>query len=122
MHVIEGGAGKEGFTAAERPACGRWRAAPALDGLWPEYNHHGNQTGQYSGSLPPRHAGSQILFADRHSGRLIAPGPGHPFHWDGTLETLPAGIDASASGCPRQVSSAPRRIRAAAAASPPVSA
>jgi hypothetical protein len=24
-----------------------------FDGLWPEYNHHGNHTGRYFGSLPP---------------------------------------------------------------------
>jgi len=42
----------------------------------------------------PRHADLQILFADRRSGRLIARGRTIPFRWDGTLESLPAGIDA----------------------------
>jgi hypothetical protein len=85
----------EAFTAAERPDL--WslaRDGRLFDGLWPEYNHHGNHTGRYFGSLHPRHADSQVLFADRRSGRLIARGRTIPFHWDGTLETLPAGIDA----------------------------
>jgi hypothetical protein len=61
----------EAFTAAERPDL--WslaRDGRLFDGLWPEYNHHGNDTGRYFGSLHPRYADSQVLFADRRSGRL----------------------------------------------------
>jgi hypothetical protein len=85
----------EAFTAAERPDL--WSRAyegQIFEGLWPAYNHHGNHTGRYFGALVPRHADLQILFADRRSGRLIARGRTIPFRWDGTLETLPAGIDA----------------------------
>jgi hypothetical protein len=82
-------------TAAERPDL--WSQAhdeSVFDGLWPEYNVHGNHTGQYFGSLFPRHADVQVLFTDRRSGHLVARGRTIPFRWDGTLDDLPAGIDA----------------------------
>jgi hypothetical protein len=85
----------EAFTAAERPDL--WSRAydgRIFEDLWPAYNHHGNHTGRYFSSLVPRHADLQILLADRRSGRLVARGRTIPFHWDGTLKTLPAGIDA----------------------------
>src|ERR1039457_1090603 len=44
----------EAFTAAERPDL--WslaRDGRLFDGLWPEYNHHGNHTGRYFGSVHP---------------------------------------------------------------------
>jgi hypothetical protein len=85
----------EAFTAAERPDLwAQAREGGLFDGVWPEYNNHGNHTGRYFGSLFPRHADLQILFTDRRSGRLVARGRTIPFHWDGALETLPAGIDA----------------------------
>jgi len=85
----------EAFTAAERPDLwSRARDGRLFEGVWPEYNGHGNHTGRYFGSLFPRHADLQILFVDRRSDRLIARGRTIPFRWDGTLRTLPAGIDA----------------------------
>ena len=85
----------DAFTAAERPDL--WAAAREqglFDDVWPEYNMHGNHTGQYFGSLFPRHADLQVLFTDRRSGRIIGRGRTIPFRWDGTLENLPSGIDA----------------------------
>jgi hypothetical protein len=85
----------EVFTAAERPDLwAQARESGLFNGVWPEYNHHGNHSGQYFSSLYPRHAGLQVLFTDGRSGQLIARGRTIPFHWDGALETLPAGIDA----------------------------
>jgi hypothetical protein len=85
----------EAVTAAERPDL--WSRASEdriFDGVWPAYNHHGDHSGQYFGSLFPRFADFQVLFTDRRSGALIAQGRTIPFRWDGTLDDLPAGIDA----------------------------
>ncbi|MGO9342301.1 MAG: N-acetyltransferase [Acidimicrobiales bacterium] len=83
------------FTASERPDL--WALARderPFESLWPEYNHHGNHTGEYFGSLVPDRADFQVLFVDRRSDRLIARARTIPFRWDGTLADLPAGIDA----------------------------
>ncbi|HUI02766.1 MAG TPA: hypothetical protein VLZ77_04440 [Acidimicrobiales bacterium] len=82
-------------TAAERPDL--WHAADGgglFHDLWPEYNHHGNHTAAYFGALSARFARYQALFVDRRSERVVARGRTIPFRWDGTLEDLPAGIDA----------------------------
>src|ERR1019366_3901668 len=85
----------EVFTAAERPDLWeRARGPGVLEDLWPEYNQHGNNTGRYFGSLVPRHAHLQILLLDRRSDRLVGRGRTIPFRWAGTLQDLPAGIDA----------------------------
>jgi hypothetical protein len=85
----------EAFTAAERPDLwAKARDEGLFEGVWLEYNLHGNHTGRYFGSLFPQHADVQILFTDRRSDRLVARGRTIPFHWDARLETLPAGIDA----------------------------
>lgn len=82
-------------TAAERPELWEKVASEGLfHGVWPAYNHHGNHTGRYFSALYPRHAALQILFVDRRSGRAVARGRTIPFHWDGTLDDLPRGIDA----------------------------
>ncbi|MFZ2059027.1 MAG: hypothetical protein WAV54_16600 [Acidimicrobiales bacterium] len=95
MQVPSGSPGwLEAFTAAERPDL--WELAREqrlFDNLWPEYNLHGNNSG-YFGSLVPRHARFQVVLVDRRSERLIARARTIPFRWDGTLEDLPAGIDA----------------------------
>ena len=82
-------------TAEERPDLWELVSAQRLfDGVWPEYNHHGNHTGRYFGALVPEHAQFQVLFIDDRSGRVAARGRTIPFRWDGTLGDLPAGIDA----------------------------
>ena len=81
------------FTADERPDL--WhRSQDLFHDVWPEYNHHGNHTGKYFGALFPRHAHLQLLFLDRATDRVVARGRTIPFRWDGSLEDLPAGIDA----------------------------
>ena len=65
-----------------------------FDGVWPEYNHHGNHAGSYFGALVPTHAHLQVLFVDERSGQVVARGRTIPFRWDGSLDDLPAGIDA----------------------------
>jgi GNAT superfamily N-acetyltransferase len=83
------------FTAEERPDL--WATArneSLFDDVWPVYNMHGNNTGRYFGALFPQHAHLQVLFTDQRSGRIIGRGRTIPFRWDGTLESLPAGIDA----------------------------
>jgi GNAT superfamily N-acetyltransferase len=83
------------FTSAERPDL--WEAAReghVFDGLWPEYNRHGNHTGRYFGALFPRFSDCQVLFVDERSQRLVGRARTIPFRWDGTVVDLPAGIDA----------------------------
>lgn len=80
-------------TAAARPDL--WRAAEtAFRDAWPEYNLHGDVSGQYFGALVPRYAQYQFLVWDAHAERAVARGRTIPFTWDGTLVDLPAGIDA----------------------------
>lgn len=83
------------FTAAEWPD--RWvavREGQLFRDVWPEYNQQGNLTSRYFGQLVPRFAHLQILFVDQRSQQVVARGRTIPFRWDGTLEDLPAGIDA----------------------------
>jgi hypothetical protein len=85
----------EVFTAEERPDLWqRARDEGVFNGVWPAYNEHGNHTGQYFGALFPRWPSLQVLLTDRRSGGIIGRGRTIPFRWDGTLEDLPAGIDA----------------------------
>jgi hypothetical protein len=81
------------FTAEERPEL--WELArSAFEGVWPEYNNHGNHTGRYFGALVARHARFQVLLYDTDMECIVARGRTIPFRWDGSLEDLPAGIDA----------------------------
>lgn len=85
----------EVVTAAERPDL--WdqiRSERRFWECWPEYNQHGNHTPAYFGALVPRFADFQALFVDRRSSRVVARARTIPFRWDGSLEDLPAGIDA----------------------------
>jgi GNAT superfamily N-acetyltransferase len=80
-------------TADERPDL--WVQAEAeFRDAWPEYNQHGDVSGQYFGALVPRYAHLQFLIWDTEAEQVIARGRTIPFRWDGTLEDLPAGIDA----------------------------
>lgn len=83
------------FTAAERPDL--WehvRAERSFDGVWPEYNLHGNHAGRYFGAIFPKYADLQALVVDERTGEVAGRARTIPFAWDGTLEDLPAGIDA----------------------------
>lgn len=82
-----------GFTADERPDL--WEAAESsFHDLWPEYNHHGNDSATYFGAIVPRYAHLQVLFFDRTTQQVVARARTIPFRWDGSLEDLPRGIDA----------------------------
>ncbi|MGD0441500.1 MAG: N-acetyltransferase [Acidimicrobiales bacterium] len=80
------------FTADERPDL--WEQSRSLGDVWPEYNRHGNHTAAYFSVLLPRFAHLQVLLYDRVLERLVARGRTIPFHWDGSLQDLPRGIDA----------------------------
>jgi GNAT superfamily N-acetyltransferase len=80
-------------TADARPDL--WHEAlTAFDDVWPEYNLHGDVSGQYFGALVPRFARFQLLVWDPAAARVVARGRTIPFTWDGTLDDLPRGIDA----------------------------
>jgi GNAT superfamily N-acetyltransferase len=79
-------------TAAERPDL--WeRARTLFQGVWPEYNMHGNDTAAYFGALVPRHAHVQVLLYDTDVDEIVARGRTIPLRWDGSLDDLPSGID-----------------------------
>lgn len=80
-------------TAAERPDL--WEVSrSAFRDVWPEYNQHGNRTAEYFGELFPRFPAFQVLIFERRTERIVARGRAIPFSWDGSLDDLPAGIDA----------------------------
>lgn len=80
-------------TADERPDL--WAEAEgAFQDVWPEYNQHGDVSGEYFGALVPRHADLQFVIWDTECEEFVARGRTIPFRWDGTLSDLPAGIDA----------------------------
>ena len=84
----------EVFTAEERPDL--WERARSLfTTVWPEYNMHGNHTARYFGALYPKYAQFQVLLYEASTGGLVGRGRTIPFRWDGTLEDLPAGMDAA---------------------------
>jgi hypothetical protein len=86
-------AGLTVLTAAAAPAV--WhQAEDVFQGLWPEYNQHGDVAGEYFGVIVPRFAGFQFLLYDEAEHRPVARGRSIPFRWDGSLADLPAGIDA----------------------------
>jgi hypothetical protein len=90
--VLPPGSPIEVLTAEERPDL--WERSRSLfQGVWPEYNLHGNHTA-YFRSLFPRHARFQVLLHDKSVDRIVARGRAIPFRWDGTLDDLPSGVDA----------------------------
>ena len=82
------------FTAEERPEL--WeQCAAVFDGVWPEYNRHGDVSARYFGALVPRYARWQLLLVDPDTEVVVGRGRTIPFAWDRTLDDLPAGIDAA---------------------------
>lgn len=83
----------EVFTAEQRPDL--WERARSLfTAEWPEYNMHGNNTSKYFSVLYPKFAHLQVLMYDASQDCIVGRGRTIPFRWDGTLEDLPAGMDA----------------------------
>jgi hypothetical protein len=83
----------EVFTAAARPDL--WERSRSLFTTeWPEYNMHGNHTAKYFGALYPKYAHLQVLLYDASADSVVGRGRTIPFRWDGTLDDLPAGMDA----------------------------
>jgi GNAT superfamily N-acetyltransferase len=85
--------GLEVLTADARPDL--WAESEAtFHDVWPEYNQHGDVSGEYFGALVPRYAHLQFVVRDAEAEQVVARGRTIPFRWDGTLDDLPAGIDA----------------------------
>jgi GNAT superfamily N-acetyltransferase len=82
------------FTAQERPDL--WeQAGTAMRATWPEYNLHGNRSGEYFGELVSRFARFQLLLYDAADDAVVGRGRTIPVRWDGSMEDLPTGIDAA---------------------------
>jgi hypothetical protein len=84
----------EVVTAAERPDL--WEQVlegKLFSAVWPEYNTHGSDAWKYLPATFPAHAMFQILFIDKRTEGVIARGRTIGIRWDGTLRTLPRGID-----------------------------
>jgi hypothetical protein len=82
------------ITAQERPDL--WeRARSAFKDVWPEYNLHANRSSEYFGQLMPRFAQFQLLVYDVATDQVVGRGRTIPLRWDGSLDDLPAGIDAA---------------------------
>ena len=68
----------------------RWDAV--AEGVWPEYNRHGDVLNRYWGRLDEDFAPFQFVLLD-DTDELLARGYTIPCRWDGTLAGLPRGID-----------------------------
>jgi GNAT superfamily N-acetyltransferase len=80
----------EVVTAAERPD---GRLGAPTDGIWPEYNLHGDVLNRYWGDLEDRFGDFQFVLLDDDSEEVVAYAQSAPLAWDGTVEGLPPGID-----------------------------
>jgi GNAT superfamily N-acetyltransferase len=78
--------------ASERPDLVE-RAAEATEGIWPEYNVHGEVLDRYWHRLHEDLPEFQFVLYDTGTEEILAQGHTVPFAWDGTADGLPAGID-----------------------------
>lgn len=78
-------------TAAERPDL--WERGIASESVWPEYNLHGDVLNRWWGHLDIDLPDYQFLLYDEAADAVVAEGHTGPLWWDGTDDTLPAGID-----------------------------
>ncbi len=62
--------------------------------MWPEYNKHGAVMNRYWGRLYTDFPDYQFVMLDEEADEVLAEGHSLPCRWDGTVEGLPAGIDA----------------------------
>jgi hypothetical protein len=65
-----------------------------LDDVWPEYNKHGDVLNRYWGRLWTDFPQFQFVLYDETNDAVLGKGHTIPCTWDGTVEGLPAGIDA----------------------------
>ena len=63
------------------------------EGVWPEYNMHGDVMNEYWGRMLDEFSEYQFLMYDDETDDLLAEGHTIPTPWQGTLEALPTGID-----------------------------
>ena len=91
-------AGLAAYTWSERPDLAE-RAEALEPEVWPEYNLHSDVVGAYWGCLREAFSDFQFVIVDEAAAdELVAEGHSIPCGWDGTIEGLPAGIDAAIEG------------------------
>ncbi|MGH2789172.1 MAG: hypothetical protein ACRDJV_14915 [Actinomycetota bacterium] len=64
-----------------------------FEGVWPEYNVHGDVMNEYWDSLYDEFPDYQFVLYDDESGEVVAEGHSIPCRWDGSAGGLPGGID-----------------------------
>jgi hypothetical protein len=88
--------------------------------VWPEYNRHGDVLNVYWNRLYEVFPDYQFVLYDQESDEVLAEGHTVPTTWDGTVEGLGPGIDASIAGFElRARGGAPSALCALAAEIPP---
>ena len=66
--------------------------------VWPEYNTHGDVLNRYWSRMIDEFPQFQYVLYDDETEEVLGEGHSLPCVWDGTIEGLPAGIDAVAEG------------------------
>jgi hypothetical protein len=79
-------------TAAERPDL--WDRGIPSEGVWPEYNKHGDVLSRWWGHLDEDLPEFQFVLHDEATDDVVAEGLTAPIWSDGAEQTLPPGIDA----------------------------
>lgn len=78
---------------AERPEL--WDQIEDLSSrVWPEYNLHGDVTGEHWGRLYEDFPDFQFVLYDEPTAQVLCEGHTIPCSWDGSVDGLPEGIDA----------------------------
>lgn len=80
------------YTADERPDL--WERGIPSESVWPEYNLHGDELNRWWEHLDEELPEFQFVLYDGTHDLVVAEGHTGPLQWDGSDETLPAGIDA----------------------------
>lgn len=92
-----------------------------FDGVWPEYNQHGDELNHYWRQLYDVFPQWQFMLVDPGDQTILAEGHTVPVAWDGTDEDLDEGIDATIAGAfrLRAAGGRPTAVSAMAAEVPP---
>lgn len=91
----------------------------SLPGTFPEFMHHDAVVDRFWDSLFTTFAGFQIAVCN-DAGEILAAGHCVPVFWDGSIEGLPAGLDAVLERGVRDLGRAPTVVSALLAVVPPV--